>query len=125
MFYLYESTPTESGFYYAKIQEISLFGCNNGLIARALSLSVSPETNGPLQWHLCARHLLQAAGLPGNEIVLNAAPKNEEAVWMYRLRDVYGHSESDWTLALRWNHGWGEPGSPIERCVRGDTKAGR
>lgn len=98
MFYLYKSNSTGLSLRFEQVQPISLFGSKNGLIARALSTLLTPNVRQPCQWRLCARHI--AEGLLGNEILIDADPSNKTEVKLYRLREVFGHSESEWTPML-------------------------
>lgn len=78
MFYLYRSNPSPKGFHYERIQSISLFGCRNGIAAKALTTLLPADTDQPCQWHICAQRLAEAAGSPGSEIVIDTDPNNQK-----------------------------------------------
>jgi hypothetical protein len=118
MFLLYRSRTTESNgvLRLEQVQRVSLFGCRQGLIPRALAKLLPSGAGQPCQWRLCARDIIRLLGLPGDEIVIDADPKNQKGIWLYRLREVYGHSEADWTPMLWHCDGLTDGASPDSLC---------
>lgn len=100
MYYLYKRTLSDGVAKYQSVERISLFGCRNGLLPKALSVGLPSGAGEPYQWHLSADDIVQRLALRGNAILIDADPRNEKTVNLHRLRDVYGHSESAWTPML-------------------------
>jgi len=81
--------------------DVRLFGCNNGLIARALSTRLGPQAVEPYTSHLTAGDLISGGLAEATDIIIDANPERHGGyVGVYRLQEVYGYSDSSWTPML-------------------------
>src|SRR6185437_5383885 len=97
MYYRYGLTTTPRGGHYRLAGEISLFGCNVGLLPKMLS--TRPKEQIQERWHL----QVEKEFAPRSEaVVISLKPNNKnasKALSLYELRDVWGVSDG-WTRVM-------------------------
>ncbi len=88
--------------HYEFIEQISLFGCNNGFIPRLLQLKTSPGQNEPYYWHLnIETELMKTTEYSNSTFVIDLKPKqNKTNLSLYEVLDVWGQSDTGWTPIL-------------------------
>ena len=104
MRYLKERGP--SRYSYQFVEEISLFGCNNGFIPWLLSRRISPSQGEPFKWHVPIQESLNGAAVSntdytGSTLIIDLKPKqNKNNLSLYELMDVWGYSDKGWSPIL-------------------------
>ncbi|MEA2066067.1 MAG: hypothetical protein U9O65_03055 [Thermotogota bacterium] len=84
-------------------EQVSLFGCNNGLIPGCLELQIPPGQSEPYLWHLDIEKSLCKVNNKhkGSTLVIDLKPKQHGSnVSLYEILDVWGYSSSGWTPIL-------------------------
>jgi len=101
MYYLYEKRSNDQATKYEKIREVSLFGCNEGLIPAMIRQGLPKEAKEPHLWHIEIEHGLSRIGHKNNAIVIDLKPKQKETnISLFELLDVWGFSDQGWTPIL-------------------------
>jgi hypothetical protein len=102
MFGIYTKAIISDKINYVFKKEISLAGCNSGLIPIILQKSLSAGQKEPYKWHI--NFLEKLPGIEGENstIVIDIKPDNkkERFVLLCELLDVWGYSDSGWTPVL-------------------------
>lgn len=98
-FYLYSLDALGAGRgEYRRVREISLSGTDSPF--RKVLVDA-----GSAKWHATDEFILYLLGVERSaehRILIDLKPKHKTEVSLYRLRDVWGYSDDDWTpLALR------------------------
>jgi hypothetical protein len=84
------------------MEQVSLFGCNNGFIPWLLQLQTPPGQNEPYLWHLdVQKALTHTEEYQGSTLVIDLKPKQHKTnVSLYEMLDVWGYSSNGWTPIL-------------------------
>jgi len=62
---------------------------------------MAADQGEPHQWHLDVRSALTRAEQPDSTLVIDLKPKQRKTnLSLYEIKDVWGHSEADWTPIL-------------------------
>jgi len=87
---------------YQLLEEISLFGCNVGLIPNLLRKKTNLNQNEPYLWHLNIEHELNLSRDYANStFIIDLKPKQIKTnLSLYEILDVWGYSDSTWTPIL-------------------------
>lgn len=87
---------------YQFMEQVSLFGCNNGFIPRLLQLQTPPGQDEPYLWHLdVQKALARTEEYQGSTLVIDLKPKQHKTnVSLFEVLDVWGYSCSGWTPIL-------------------------
>jgi len=100
-FLLYDVSVDPSGRKYRYAGTVRIAG-NNGPLAQ-IQRTRNTAAVCPFPWHAtCAEIVAAIPGtVPGQEIVIDLKPTVADNVSLYRVRDIWGFSDKDWTpLAL-------------------------
>lgn len=101
MYYLYNKILENNRRRLTRIREISLFGCNSGIIPSILRLGKYDEANKQHDWHIEVEKSLEGIGMPNCTIVIDLKSKQRDTnVSLYELVDVWGYSYEDWSPIL-------------------------
>ena len=102
MYYLYKKSVEDGRVTYRRVQEVPLFGSNNGLIPLWLRRQLSPDQTQPMGWKIRVPEALAAFDLPGDAIVIDMAPKRrtEPKLLLFELASVWGYSSRGQTPLL-------------------------
>jgi hypothetical protein len=95
-FMLYKVT----GNHYQRIRNIPIAGSKGPLASIARRCNVKSQC--PFPWHASMTQIVEAInGSVGQEIIIDLKPSDREKVSLYRLCQIWGFSDADWTpLAL-------------------------
>lgn len=77
-------------------EEISLAGCNNGLVPNALKEKITEADKPPIGWTL---HIAKEYNKQGKSIIIDIKPSNNE-VFLCELDSVFGFSYHRWTPTM-------------------------
>jgi hypothetical protein len=100
MYAMYDEVIRKATTTYRFVEQISLLGCNVGLIPRLLRSQLSTAQGEPYLWHLNVRAGLKAEGRASTTVIIDAKPKNKKLLSLYELLDVWGNSDYGWTPLL-------------------------
>ena len=99
---------------YDWVENISLFGRNEGYIPWLLSQNMDAEQDEPFKWHIDIDEALSKANMPGQALVIDLKPSNTVTLNLYEVADVWGFSSDGWTpIMLRLR------GLFVERILEG------
>jgi hypothetical protein len=101
MYALYTEHLTRNRRSFKLIEQVSLYGCNVGLIPKLLTKAIPRKAKEPVKWHLPIRTSLPKIGITDSVIIIDIQPadKNKE-ILLTELLDVWGYSNSGWTPIL-------------------------
>lgn len=95
-FFLYEHSPSHSGYLtFKRLKKVALGGKRGPIAAH-----VNRECGGQpgRGWHLPELQVLEHLGGSANHaLLIDLKPKKERNVSLYRLMDIWGFSYEDWT----------------------------
>lgn len=96
-FLLYETSSSGEHRRYKRLREISLAG-KNGPLSR-IALRGANRQEIPHKWHASSSGIIiEVLGDPKcQEILIDLKPNDKERVSLYKLSDVWGYSEDNWT----------------------------
>jgi len=98
MYAFYSYTDARECRSYTFVRQISLFGCNRGLIPRLMLRAAPEDQSQPYRWHLDVRKALAESGQPGSTVIIDLKPGQQARnLSLYELLDVWGDSSSGWT----------------------------
>lgn len=103
MYYLYNRTVNREKLRFRNAgEELHLFGCNKGIIARHLSVLASDGDIRGFGWEIPMRQALSAASKPGNSFMIDLRPYDVSTVGLYEVTAVYGfsYSKRPWTVIM-------------------------
>ena len=103
MYIRYKKTQRGNGISrYEFVEQVSLFGCNNGFIPWLLELQTQSSQNEPYLWHMDVQKALEMTNkYSGSTLVIDLKPKqNKTNLSLYELIDVWGYSDVGWTPIL-------------------------
>jgi hypothetical protein len=83
-------------------EQVSLFGCNNGLIPWLLGLKLSPGQGEPCKWHVnVISELGGHSKYRRSTLLIDLKPKqNKKNLSLYEVMDVWGYSNCSWSPIL-------------------------
>jgi hypothetical protein len=83
------------------VEQVSLFGCNEGFIPWLLSKQIPPSQGEPYKWQLGVQSELAKTEYQGSTLVIDLKPKqNKTNLSLYEVLDVWGYSDNEWTPIL-------------------------
>jgi hypothetical protein len=96
-FYLYDVTTNNSARQFRQIEEVRIAGSNGPLALLQRQKNSGNAENH--KWHATGREIVAAihSSQPGTDIVIDLKPLDTKAVSLFRLLDVWGFSEKEWT----------------------------
>jgi hypothetical protein len=93
-YYLYNKQTNEQDISYTyKGREVSIAGCNNGIIASELRKIIRPEYIPPLGWKL---PIAKNYNAQNSALIVDLNPKGTESS-LAEIDTVFGFSYKDWT----------------------------
>ena len=87
-------------------KQISLFGCNKGIIPKLLRAKIPHGQGEPFCWHVdVVEELGSCAGWEGSTLVIDLKPKqNDKSLSLYEVMDAWGYCNCNWSpILLRLN----------------------
>jgi hypothetical protein len=101
MYSRYVKTQADGRDHYRFIENICLFGCNEGYIPWLLAEQTPSTQEEPYAWHLDVEAALAKTEFAGSALIIDLKPKQKKSnLSLYELIDVWGYSASDWTPIL-------------------------
>jgi hypothetical protein len=98
MYSLYKKIEKLKSIKFSLIENISLFGCNNGYIPWLLNQSLSKKDNEPFTWQIKIKDALEKADYHNQTIIINLKPNSSKPnLSLYEVQQVWGYSASNWT----------------------------
>jgi hypothetical protein len=98
MYGLYKTTEIAGVYSYEFVEQVSLFGCNQGYIPWLLSRVIPAGQSEPYRWHIVIADGLHRENMSDRSLVIDLKPNNvERALSLYEVADVWGYSDSGWT----------------------------
>lgn len=98
MYSLYRKSVTGTKVSYQFVEEVSLFGCNEGYIPWLLSFQVPTAQGEPFTWHVdIETALAQRSDVKGNALIINVMPSSKDEVLLCELVGAWGYSNDGWT----------------------------
>lgn len=86
---------------FQSVEQVSLFGCNEGFIPWLLSKQMSASQGEPYKWHLGVQSELDKTDIRGSTLVIDLKPKQRKTnLSLYEVLDVWGYSDNEWTPIL-------------------------
>lgn|GEM_PF-829493 len=83
--------------HFKKVEEVSLAGCNAGIIARHLKSILMTRDTEPFGWTIRMKDVVENLELKGNTIIIDMKPKSQTELLLFELTTVHGYSHSGWT----------------------------
>jgi len=106
MYALYNVIEKSKFISYSFIENISLFGCNNGFIPWLLKYSLNKKNNEPFPWNIKVKEALEKAGYHNQTIIINLKPNSSKPnLSLYELLQVWGYSSKNWTPMMFYLRG--------------------
>lgn len=90
-YYLYNRTHENGRYHFAFQGKTHLFGCNSGVVAKALKDQIPEGQQPPWRWRVCIPDTLRQQNSRGNVFVIDVMPNNNEHSYC-ELLDVWGCS---------------------------------
>lgn len=102
MYILYKKKEEGISHKFIAQKQISLFGCNVGIIPKLLKHTLPNAQSAPFRWHIQVQKMLGEIGYRGSAIVIDIKPYNtqEKYLTLCELVDVWGHTMPEWTPIL-------------------------
>lgn len=99
MYGLYRKSLTaEENVRYEFVEQVSLFGCNEGYIPWLLTFQIPVAQGEPFKWHIDIESSLAARDdVNGNALIIDLKPKDSSSVSLYEVAEAWGYSDSGWT----------------------------
>ncbi|MBN1450241.1 MAG: hypothetical protein JW963_04425 [Anaerolineales bacterium] len=98
MYSLYSKIQKQDVWEFCWIENVSLFGCNQGFIPWLLQKSLLGDANEPYNWHINIATALGANEHLNRALIINLKPNSKTPnLSLYELADVWGHSSNGWT----------------------------
>lgn len=100
MYAIYDKIKQNSNQYSTFAKEISLAGCNVGIIPKHLREKLQPAQTAPIQWELNIENIYSASE---KSIIIDIKPNRKDQVLMGELTHVFGDSykgSEPWTPVL-------------------------
>ncbi|MDI6754397.1 MAG: hypothetical protein QME78_08385 [Thermodesulfobacteriota bacterium] len=73
------------------VEQVSLFGCNEGFIPWLLQLQMSSDRNEPHLWHLdIEKALAKTNEYAGSTLVINLKPKQHKKIFLFMNSWMFG-----------------------------------
>lgn len=88
------------------VEQVSLFGCNEGYIPWLLRKRLVPSQGEPCRWHVEIVAELAKTEYAGSSLVIDLKPKQKETnLSLYEVCDAWGYSDEGWTPILLYLSG--------------------
>jgi hypothetical protein len=100
LFSLYKLTKAPSGNQFTRLRETNFFGCNQGIVARHLRKTLTPEASEPYRWHFRMEEALRNLEPDAQSFVIELKPSQKNNASRFEVLQVWGYSENGWTPAL-------------------------
>jgi len=101
MYSLYSKHVIRNRVSFKFLEQISLYGCNVGLIPKLLSGIMPRKAKEPLKWHLPVQATLPKIGINNSIIIIDIKPADKSKdILLTELLDVWGYSNGGWTPIL-------------------------
>jgi len=97
MYARYSKQRVNGNDHFKFIEEVCLFGCNEGFIPWLLCKQMSASQGEPYKWHISIESALAKTEYPGT-LIIDLKPKQKKTnLSLYEALDVWGYSDAKWT----------------------------
>lgn len=96
MYYWYKRTNETGNVRLTYEEEMSLAGCNNGIIAEELKEILSPSDNPPIGWTI---PIAEKWNRKDYSVIIDIKPKSDD-IFLCELDKVFGFSYKEWSPVM-------------------------
>jgi len=101
MYMRYLKTRLDGKDHFSFVEQVCLFGCNEGFIPWLLLKQMAPSQDEAYLWHVSVATALKGTEYSGSVLVIDLKPKQRKSnLSLYELEDVWGYSDGGWTPIL-------------------------